>query len=894
MSDLPTPDLKPAPRSLLERVSIVWVVPLAALVIALGVAWQNYSDRGPVIRIAFENAAGVQAGETELRYRDVAVGIVEEVGFGPDLVTVVATVRVENDVAPYIDEEAEFWVVTPQVTTRGVTGLSTVLSGVYIEGVWDGDPGGLERTFTGLEAPPLTRPGEPGLSLLLVSESGEGLNDGTPILYRGIDVGRISNPRLADDGVSVLADAFIRDPHSNLVTQATRFWDTSGFSLSLGPSGLELDVSSVASLVSGGVAFDTFVTGAELAEDDDVYQLFPSEDEAQNSVFAEGDAVLSVPMAMVFLGDASGLVVGNAVEYRGLQIGEVSSVTGLIDEDAFGDRRVRVLAVAELEPARLGLTGEPTEEAVYELLQEFAENGVRAQLARASLFIGGLKIELAELPDPEPAALVLEAEPYPVFPTVEADLPDAAATAEGVFARINDLPIEELLSSAIAVLDNVNRVIADPAVQEIPEEVMAILGDVRAITGSEAVQDLPEQTQELMAALGEAAAELRATVAAFQEAGGGEAVARTVTAAGEAAEAVGRVAASAEPAVEALPELVARLDALAAKAVALPLEDLVAEATAVVATAEAVLSDPALAQIPAGVSGTLDQVRGAVADFRASGAIEGLADAAIATEEAAVATEEAVIGVPELVERLTALADTANALPLDALVGRAADAAEAAAAILSQETTRALPGDVQAALAELQAALADIRESGVIAGASETLASADRAADAVATSVEGVPALVERLDTLAATANALPLEALVTEGTELVNAAQTLIGTPAAQAVPEQLNAALSELATALRELREGGVVENANATLASARDAADAVAAAAGNLPALVERFDALAGQAEATLATYGEDSQLSYEVRAALQEIRDAARSLSSLARAIERNPNSLLLGR
>ena len=201
MSDLPTPELKPAPKSLMERVSIVWLVPIGALVIALGVAWQNYSDRGPVIRIAFENAAGVQAGQTELRYRDVAVGLVEGVGFGPDLVTVVASVRVESAVAPYIDEEAEFWVVTPQVTTRGISGLSTVLSGVYIEGVWDGEPGGLERTFVGLEAAPLTRPGEPGLTLQLRATSGEGLNDGSPILYRGIEVGRVSNPRLADDGV---------------------------------------------------------------------------------------------------------------------------------------------------------------------------------------------------------------------------------------------------------------------------------------------------------------------------------------------------------------------------------------------------------------------------------------------------------------------------------------------------------------------------------------------------------------------------------------------------------------------------------------------------------------------------------------------------------------------
>ena len=62
----PNVPIRPARRSFFERVSIVWVVPLVALVIALGVAWQSYADRGPVVEIAFENASGVVAGQTEL------------------------------------------------------------------------------------------------------------------------------------------------------------------------------------------------------------------------------------------------------------------------------------------------------------------------------------------------------------------------------------------------------------------------------------------------------------------------------------------------------------------------------------------------------------------------------------------------------------------------------------------------------------------------------------------------------------------------------------------------------------------------------------------------------------------------------------------------------------
>lgn len=130
-----------APRkSLFRNLSFVWLVPLVALGVSLGIAWQNYADRGTLIEIAFRNASGVVAGETTLRYRDVVVGTVEDVRFTSDLGQVLVYVRVDNDVAPFIDDEATFWVVRPEVSARGISGLSTVLSGVYIEGAWDNMP----------------------------------------------------------------------------------------------------------------------------------------------------------------------------------------------------------------------------------------------------------------------------------------------------------------------------------------------------------------------------------------------------------------------------------------------------------------------------------------------------------------------------------------------------------------------------------------------------------------------------------------------------------------------------------------------------------------------------------------------------------------------------------
>ena len=158
----PEAPVAPADRPVWQRLSIVWIVPLVALVVVLAIAWQNYADRGPLIEIGFENASGVRAGSTELRYRDVKVGLVEEVGFARGLGQVLVKVRLDQDVAPYVDGDARFWVVRPQVTTQGVSGLDTVLSGVFIEGLWDNEPGPATARFEGLADAPLERLGHPG------------------------------------------------------------------------------------------------------------------------------------------------------------------------------------------------------------------------------------------------------------------------------------------------------------------------------------------------------------------------------------------------------------------------------------------------------------------------------------------------------------------------------------------------------------------------------------------------------------------------------------------------------------------------------------------------------------------------------------------------------------
>ena len=133
-----------------RRVSAVWLIPLVALVISLAVAWRNYDERGPLIEIVFDNAAGIDAGKTAIRFRDVTVGTVESVRLTPDLAQVIVSARIDKEVSTTLDADAQFWVVRPSVTSQGISGLDTVVSGAYIDAFWDNATGEWSDHFVGL------------------------------------------------------------------------------------------------------------------------------------------------------------------------------------------------------------------------------------------------------------------------------------------------------------------------------------------------------------------------------------------------------------------------------------------------------------------------------------------------------------------------------------------------------------------------------------------------------------------------------------------------------------------------------------------------------------------------------------------------------------------------
>ena len=736
MSDAAVDPVIEGPKG--RRFSLVWLFPLATVAVALFLLWQEYSARGPVIEIAFRDGQGLVAGETELRYRSVAVGRVEDLRFSEDLKKVLASVRIQPEVAPFVDEDASFWVVSPEVSARGITGLETVLSGVYIEASWNGDAEGLKRKFDALSEPPLTPRGTPGRRVKLRASETGSLSVGAPILYRGVEVGRVEAQSLTEDGTSVEFDLFVAAPNDKRLTIDTRFWNVSGVDLSFGADGARLRIATIASLLQGGASFEDLSGGAaEQAPEGYVYDLYPSEADARAQALdvEPGERLL---LDVYFDGSVRGLSVGAPVEYQGIPVGRVTSVAAEVDptEGLFSTRTT--IAVS---PRRLGLE-EGDIDGALAFFDKAVARGVRAQLATANLLTGALLVRLVNEAFPPGAGVARierrEGRP-PQMPATQTDLDELAGSVEGALKRIDRLPIEELLSNAVLVLENVNAIIGSEAARKAPDSLLSSLESLDALLASQGVQGAPDEALALLKAM-RGVAESEELSSATADFAALMASARIVAASLEESDLAGTGAAALTALRERLedPELVRLAASVAAASDA----------------AASLLATPALQETPEAMNAALASLRAMLDAPGLKEAPEELTGALVAARSLLETLEH-----ENTAGEIAAAAAAARALAEDPALRRLADEAAGAAAalraVLGSDTAGDLPQAAADALKSATAVLDQLKEAGLADQAAKTLASIDSASKTVTASLSAAPAMLRDLGAAARRADGL-------------------------------------------------------------------------------------------------------------------------------------------
>ena len=496
--------IQPAEIGTGRHISIVWLIPIVAVLIAAFLGYRWISQTGPTVTLTFLSADGLTAGQTEVRHKAVNLGTVEAINLTPDMSHVRVRVRMRREARPALTDQARFWVVRPRLTPGSISGLETIVSGSYIE-LDPGEKTGAEQyDFTGLETPPAIRSDEPGRTYVVKGNRLGSLSIGSAVFYRDETVGEVLGYDLGKPGDPVTVYAFVRAPYDNFIHEGSYFWNASGVSVQAGSGGFKLQVQSFQAILSGGIAFDTppEALRTPVAAGNTEFPLFDDEGTAAASHFKE-----RIKFLVHVKGSVAGLAVGSPVQLYGIQIGVVSGVLLHVDPPA---GTVEVQVRLEIEPERIPRSGPiPSPQQVVRDIASMVDKGLRAQLRSANFLTGQLLVALDFFPNADPAQLTVE-HGENVLPDQPADLENIQKNFSDISHKLDKIPFDAIGANLNRVLAGVDKIVNGDDLKRALRDASATLAQAKDLVrkadqgATPALQRLPQISQDLQDTVGKA------------------------------------------------------------------------------------------------------------------------------------------------------------------------------------------------------------------------------------------------------------------------------------------------------------------------------------------------------------------------------------------------------
>ncbi|OCH05314.1 MlaD family protein [Aliivibrio fischeri] len=312
-------------------ISPLWILPLLALCLGGWLVYSSLMEAGQRIQIYFEDAQGLMAGRTTIRYQGLEVGMVKNITLSKDLSNIYVDADIYPEASDLLKENTQFWLVKPQASLTGISGLDALVSGNYIA-ILPGS-GEAKTKFTALANSPAIQPNTTGLSVTLRSKDLGSISVGSKIYYKKIPIGEVYNFKLDHKTDNVRIKALIEEQYAHLITSKSRFWNASGIGANIGFNGVDVQFESLSALIGGAIAVDSPDDGKAI-ENGKEFQLY-------SNIKTAGRGI---PIKITLPDNNQISPNGSAIMYRGLEIGQINSLK-------LSDDKKDIIASATVEPA---------------------------------------------------------------------------------------------------------------------------------------------------------------------------------------------------------------------------------------------------------------------------------------------------------------------------------------------------------------------------------------------------------------------------------------------------------------------------------------------------------------------------------------------------------------
>lgn len=483
----PTPDnnseVKLATIKKSRALSVVWLIPIIALIVALVLLINYLRNSGTEVTLYLPNADGVEVNKTTIKILNVEVGKVVDIRLNGDD-GVILTAKMASSVKDRLTADSQFWIVKPQIDQSGVRGLDTLVSGSYI-GFKPGKAEETKSSFVVSDSPPLVDLGD-GLRIRLVSDKAKMLPVGAPVLYEDLPVGQVHRVEFDSNSQKVRYDIFINKRNEALVGKNVKFWIKSGINIQTNNQGIQIDAAPIGTILSGAIAFTQPLNvgkGAAVKNGEEFFLYSSIKD------VMEPASPRAFYLVAFFDQSMRGLTPGSSVEYKGLSIGVVEKMPFFDKNDQLNLlENSHIPVLLRIEPAAIEMGAPAIDQKLWQQKFEAAiRKGLYATMVSNNLVTGNASVNLTDEVSPDPSLKPHAVYGgYSVIPTRAVGINSTIKQLNLLLIKFNNLPLEKSvgelnanLTELKATIKSVNQLLDSKETKSIPKELNQTLAQLR-------------------------------------------------------------------------------------------------------------------------------------------------------------------------------------------------------------------------------------------------------------------------------------------------------------------------------------------------------------------------------------------------------------------------------
>ncbi|MGH6942476.1 MlaD family protein [Hypericibacter sp.] len=177
---------------------------------------------------------------------------------------------------------------------------------------------------------------------------------------------------------------------------------------------------------------------------------------------------------LYFEGSMGGLAVGAPVDFRGVQIGTVTSININYNID---EQTLKIPVVIQIFPNMLHVVAGKRD---VNNLKVLVERGLRAQLVVQSLVTGQASVEFDFHPE-TPVRLVGGVTGLPELPTIPSSMDEMQANISAVLEKLSKMPLDQISSQVSGAILNLQQMLTDAStmIKGVNEQITPTLADLQ-------------------------------------------------------------------------------------------------------------------------------------------------------------------------------------------------------------------------------------------------------------------------------------------------------------------------------------------------------------------------------------------------------------------------------